>query len=635
MLNAQEVLKKYWGFDSFRDMQGDIIAAVLEGKDTLAVLPTGGGKSVCYQVPAVMSEGICLVISPLIALMKDQVQQLKQKGIPALSIYAGMQWHEVRRTLENAIHGNYKLLYVSPERLESELFLDYLPALPISLIAVDEAHCISQWGYDFRPPYLHIAALREHYPNVPFLALTASATAEVQDDIVAKLEFRQGYKRFVKSTFRKNLSYSVFNVPVKATKLLEVLNNVKGTAIVYCKTRKRTKEVADILTANKLSANFYHAGLSAEQRSQVQESWMKGETRVITCTNAFGMGIDKADVRVVVHYDVPDALEHYYQEAGRAGRDERRAYAVLLFRPKELTDIKDAPEKKFPSAEVIKHVYKCLMNYLQVPAGSGDGVYYDFDLADFAGKFKLDVIIAGNAIKVLEQEEIISYSEAVFIPSRVEFTIGRPELNIFQKDHQQYSELLKALLRSYEGIFSFPALVNEKLLAKQLGKPLDFVKEGLMELHKRGVITYEPQKEQPQILFLRDRVHTQDFMLNEAGIHKRKSAYVNRVEAMLNYVSDTTQCRSLLISKYFNDNAQDTCGICDNCINAKDKAIERKDFEAITDMVLNAVSNQPLPYAALMKTLISYDTKHVKTVLHYLQSEQKIGINAYGEVRRM
>ena len=324
-------IKKYWGYDAFRSLQEDIISSVLDGKDTLALMPTGGGKSICFQVPAMMKEGLCLVISPLIALMKDQVESLKKKNIPALSIYSGMSFFEVKRTLENAVHGNFKFLYVSPERLETNLFLEYLPGMHINLIAVDEAHCVSQWGYDFRPPYLRIAVLREHLPDTLILALTASATKEVQDDICDKLAFKNDHKRFQKSFERPNLSYSVFNVAAKQNKLLEICKNVKGSGIVYCKSRKRTKEVAELLAMNGIVSDFYHAGLTNAVRTAKQESWIKNETRIIACTNAFGMGIDKSDVRTVVHYDVPDALENYYQEAGRAGRDEKKAYAVLLF----------------------------------------------------------------------------------------------------------------------------------------------------------------------------------------------------------------------------------------------------------------------------------------------------------------
>ena len=367
MSSIHSIVKEYWGYDTFRPLQAEIITAVLEGKDVLALLPTGGGKSICFQVPTLAKDGICLVISPLIALIKDQVENLKNKGINALAIYSGMPFLEIKKTLQNAAYGNYKFLYVSPERLETALFLDYLPALNINLIAVDEAHCISQWGYDFRPAYLNIAKIREQIPTVPVLALTASATKNVQEDICEKLLFTNAAQSFQQSFARPNLSYSVFNVASKQTKLLTILKNVSGSGIVYCKSRKHTKEIADLLKLHALNADFYHAGLSNDERNTKQENWIKNKTRIICCTNAFGMGIDKPDVRIVVHYDVPDCLENYYQEAGRCGRDGKRAYAVLLYNDKEITTLLQQPTIKFPDEDTVKNVYIHLMNHLQVP----------------------------------------------------------------------------------------------------------------------------------------------------------------------------------------------------------------------------------------------------------------------------
>ncbi len=415
-ISIQQILKQYWGYDTFRPLQEEIINTVLEGKDALALLPTGGGKSICFQVPALAKDGLCLVVSPLIALMKDQVENLKRKGINALAVYSGMSFIEVKKTLQNAAYGNYKFLYVSPERLETKLFLEYLPAMNINLLAVDEAHCVSQWGYDFRPPYLRIANLRELLPDVPVLALTASATKIVQDDICEKLQppnlkqssnqKKHSWQIFQQSFERPNLSYSVFNVASKQNKLLEILKNVPGTAIVYCKSRKHTKEIADLLRMNNINADYYHAGLNNEERNKKQESWITSKTRVIVCTNAFGMGIDKPDVRVVVHYDVPDCLENYYQEAGRAGRDGKRAYAVLLYSNKELEDLQMQSDIRFPKEEEIKKVYTALMNHLQIAAGTGEGISYDLDITTFTPAFKLNILTATYAIKVLEQEDI-------------------------------------------------------------------------------------------------------------------------------------------------------------------------------------------------------------------------------------
>jgi ATP-dependent DNA helicase RecQ len=542
-LTAQEILKEYWGFDAFRPLQEDIITAVMEGKDALALLPTGGGKSICFQVPAMAKDGICLVVSPLIALMKDQVEHLKRKGIPALAVYSGMSFIEVKKTLQNAAYGNFKFLYVSPERLETNLFLEYLPSMNISLLAIDEAHCVSQWGYDFRPPYLRIANLRELLPDVPVLALTASATKVVQDDICERLLFKKDAQRFQQSFERPNLSYSVFNVPSKQNKLLEILKNVAGTAIVYCKSRKHTKEIADLLRMNSINADYYHAGLNNDERGKKQESWIQNKTRVIVCTNAFGMGIDKPDVRAVVHYDVPDCLENYYQEAGRAGRDGRRAYAVLLFSNKELDDLEKQGDIRYPKESDIKIIYTALMNHLQIAAGSGEGVNFDFDIAVFAKAFKLNILTATYAIKALEQEDIISFNEMVFKPSTVLFTANRDDLTEFEKMHSEAEPLLKGLLRSYEGIFDYPATVYESQLAKFIKTDTDTIKRQLRLLSDHGIIAYAPQKDIPQITLLQNRMYADNYSINMVNYLKRKKNFEERVAAMLLYIKNTTQCR--------------------------------------------------------------------------------------------
>ncbi|MDQ6812169.1 MAG: ATP-dependent DNA helicase, partial [Bacteroidota bacterium] len=452
MLSPHDILKQYWGHTSFRHLQEEIILAVMQGKDVLALLPTGGGKSICFQVPALAIDGLCLVISPLIALMKDQVENLKKRNIMALSIYSGMTYFEVKQTLQNAAFGTYKFLYVSPERLETKLFKEYLPAFNLNLIAVDEAHCISQWGYDFRPPYLRIASIRQAFPAIPVLALTASATPLVQLDICQNLLFNE--QNIFRQSFEKpNLSFSVFKADSKFNKLLEVLEKVPGTAIVYCRNRKGTKEIANLLRLNNVAADFYHAGLAQEQRNQKQEDWINNKIRVIVCTNAFGMGIDKPDVRAVVHIDLPDNLENYYQEAGRAGRDGRRAYAVLLYTRLELDELKRLPEIKYPSVAEIRNVYQALANHLQIPVGSGEGMYYDFNLNEFVLNFKLDVFLAINAIKALEQEGILSFNEQVFLPSKISFTCDKDALHAFEISHPHLENLIKYLLRSYEGIF--------------------------------------------------------------------------------------------------------------------------------------------------------------------------------------
>ncbi len=630
MVKAIDILKKYWGFDAFRPMQEDIINSVLNKNDTLALLPTGGGKSICFQIPALAKDGLCLVISPLIALMKDQVESLKKKGIPALAIYSGMSFFEVKRTLENAANGNFKFLYVSPERLETNLFLEFLPGMDINLIAVDEAHCVSQWGYDFRPPYLRIAALREHFPGIPILALTASATKEVQDDICEKLLFTKYHKRFQKSFERPNLSYSVFHPSSKQNKLLEILNNVKGSGIVYCKSRKRTKEIAELLIMNNINADFYHAGLTNNERSAKQESWIKNKTRIIACTNAFGMGIDKSNVRTVVHYDVPDALESYYQEAGRAGRDEKKAYAVLLFHQNELDDLEKQSAIRYPPFQEVKNVYTALVNYLQLPTESGEGIYFDFDINDFVKKFSLNIYTVNYSLKVLEQEEFISYNEQIFLPSTVVFTANKDELTVFEMSYPELETVIKGLLRSYEGIFDYPSAIYENQLASFVKKEVAGVKADLKKLEQFGIIEYHPQKDKPQIQFLRNRINTEDFTINQNNLSKRKAAFEKRLQAMLGYIK-TKACRSKTIANYFNDVSVKSCGVCDNCINEKGIVISKTEFENIVAEV-KKLTDVPVASNVLMQNLHTFKKEKVWKVLNYLQGENKIHISPEGLV---
>lgn len=616
-------------------MQEDIINAVLEGDDTLALLPTGGGKSICFQVPALAKEGLCLVISPLIALMKDQVQNLKNKGIPALSISSGMNFLEVKKTLENAVHGNYKFLYVSPERLETNLFLAYLPAMNINLLAVDEAHCISQWGYDFRPPYLRIALLREYLKETPILALTASATTTVQEDICTNLAFSKRQVRFQQSFERANLSYSVFNVSSKQNKLLEIVNNVKGSAIVYCKSRRHTKDITDLLLLNNINASYYHAGLSTDERNKRQEAWINNTTRIMVSTNAFGMGIDKATVRVVVHYDVPDCLENYYQEAGRAGRDGKRAYAVLLFNNRELEDLKLQSSIRYPNKEEIKKVYTAIMNFLQVAAGSGEGVSFDFDLAAFTAAFKINILTSTYAIKTLEQEEILQFNEVFFKNSTLVFTCDKDQLLAFEQQYPQFEAVIKGLLRSYEGIFDFPAAIYESQLAKFIQKKLPELLKELKQLHQLGIVDYVPQKDKPQITLLQNRMHADSFVINLTNYLKRKLNFEKRIDSIYNYIQQTTSCRSQLVAAYFNDRAIKKCGICDNCINQNDLVIGVEEFETITASIFKQLAEKPLPPAELIKKLANIKKEKFWKVTDYLQSENKINYNKEGEMQRV
>lgn len=632
MITPLEILKKYWGYDHFRPLQQEIIESVLSGNDTLALLPTGGGKSLCFQIPALTNEGICLVISPLIALMKDQVQNLKKKGIPALSIDSGMNFNEVNNTLKNAAYGNFKFLYVSPERLETDLFLEFLPILKVNLIAVDEAHCISQWGYDFRPPYLRIAAIRTYFPKIPILALTASATLEVQEDICAKLEFKPGFQSFQQSFLRANLSYSLFELTAKQNKLIDIFKKVSGTGIVYCKTRRRTKEISDLLNLNGINADFYHAGLLNDERSRKQEDWINNKVRVICCTNAFGMGIDKPDVRVVVHYDSPDALENYYQEAGRAGRDGKKSYAVLFYNEQEITDLKKQSDMKFPPMEMIRKVYGALCNFFQLASETGEGLSFDFDINVFVKNFKLDAFVVNSVLKILEQEELISYSEQFFSPSTVVFTTDREELEIIEKENPEMDLVIKGLLRSYDGIFDYPSAVNENLLSKFIPIKREKLIAILQQLNVRGIIEYSPQKEKPQVIFLQNRVPAKELKVNEKNILKRKQAYEKRLKAMLYFIQNNLRCRSEMIGAYFNDRQIKPCGICDNCLHLKRVIIKKAEFETISFKIKQAISNGPLLFSELRKQLSSINQSKIWKVFHFLLDENLVETDNAGRI---
>ena len=621
-MSPQETLKKYYGYDTFRPLQEEIINAVLSNKDTLAVLPTGGGKSICFQIPALMNEGLCLVISPLIALIKDQVENLKKKGIGVLSIYSGMSFAEVKQTLQNAAFGNYKFLYVSPERLETKLFLEYLPALKPSLIAVDEAHCISQWGYDFRPSYIRIANLREELPGVPIIALTASATSSVQDDICSNLLFQKDYSKFQQSFARPNLSYSVFKPASKEKKLLEILQNVKGAAIVYCKSRKQTTVVAELLRINNIEADFYHAGLPAEKRTAKQDAWIQNKTRTIVSTNAFGMGIDKPDVRIVVHYDVPDCLENYYQEAGRAGRDGKRAYAVLLHSSKETDDLLHKIDTRYPSLPKLKMIYLALMNYLQVAAGTGEGLSFDMDLASFAQHFKLNILEATYGIQALSQEGLISFSETMFKQSTVEFRTTKTDLEEFETQHPTLEPIIKGLLRSYEGIFDFPCIVYEKLLAGFIKMPHGDVVKGLVELHQKGIVDYKPASEKPQIFLLKNRMYNDDFYIDVAAMTTRKAEATKRIKAIEHYVNNAAFCRSKIIGKYFGEKTAQDCGICDNCINNTEAKLSTEDFKIVADKIIDILQTERLTYKQLVQKLKPTRQRSLWLVITFLIAEE-------------
>ena len=631
MAEIHSILKQYWGYDSFRPLQEDIINAILEGNDSLALMPTGGGKSLCYQVPAMAKDGLCLVVSPLIALMKDQVENLRRKGITAFAVYSGMSRKEVINTFKVASESNCKFLYVSPERLESTLFKEYLPGLGVNLIAVDEAHCISQWGYDFRPPYLRIAALREELPHVTMLALTASATPEVQKDICEKLEF-QNHQIFRQSFERANLSYSVFKVDSKINKIIEVLRKVNGTSIVYCKSRKRTKELSELLQLQQISSDYYHAGLAQEERSKRQEAWINNKTRVIVCTNAFGMGIDKPDVRTVIHADVPDCLENYYQEAGRGGRDGKTAYAVLLYDDRDIHELEKLADLRFPSLKDIRDVYQSIANYLQIPVGSGEGEYYDFDISDFLKKFKLVGHTTLYSLKSLEQENLLTFNEQVFNPSTVVFTTDKNQLRNIENENVKLDNTIKTLLRAYEGIFDQPTSISEKMMAGLLKTDYEEVKKQLQLLHKMGIIEYQPQKDTPQLFLSINRIKAEDVRIDMAAYIKRKEQFQRRMKQMLEFVDGNTACRSQVIGFYFGDEKIKACGICDNCLRQKASVLSKEEFETLHLRIINLIKLEPLHTKDLLLKLDGVKKEKAWKVIEFLQAENKISVNKTGLV---
>lgn len=625
------ILQQYWKHDQFRPMQEEIIQSVLDGKDTLALLPTGGGKSICFQVPALLMDGLCLVISPLIALMQDQVSHLTEKGIPAASLNSGMTYNEVKSTLQKASRGDFKFLYVSPERIESALFKEYLSVLDISLIAVDEAHCISQWGYDFRPPYLRIAALREELENVSIIALTASATEKVKDDIIQKLVL-ENVAVFRQSFERAALSYSCFETESKINRLIQILHGVPGSSIVYTNSRRLTKEVCQLLQLQGITADFYHAGLTQEERERKQKAWIQDQIRVMVCTNAFGMGIDKPSVRSVIHYNVPDCLENYYQEAGRAGRDGKKAFAVLLYHPNDVLQLQELPDKKFPPVSTIQAIYQSLADFFQLPVGSGEGAYFDFDLRQFTENFKLDTTTVINTLKVLEQEGHISFAESIFLPSQVMFTTDKEALYAFETAQPSLETLIKILLRTYEGIFDNRVSIFESSLAKVMRTEAAKIQQQLKELAAYGIIEYLPKKESPQIHYLLNRAPAKYLHIDHDAYLSRKKNYTNRVQDMIRYLGDTDSCRSQLIGNYFGDTNLSVCGICDRCLIKKKKELSHQDFTVIEKHIKNKLTNTTQPIDQLLVQLSTFSKEKIWTVLDFLQTEGELMISEDGQV---
>ncbi|MCB0517637.1 MAG: RecQ family ATP-dependent DNA helicase [Lewinellaceae bacterium] len=617
-MEPKEILKKYWGFDNFRPLQEDIIQAVLAGYDTLALMPTGGGKSLCFQVPALCKDGICLVISPLIALMKDQVQNLVKRGIPAAAVFSGMHYKEIDRILDNCAYGNIKFLYLSPERLTSELAIERIKKMTVNLLAVDEAHCISQWGYDFRPPYLQIADIREHLPNAPVLALTATATGEVVQDIQVKLAFKNG-KVFQKSFARSNLAYVVLYEENKKMKLLEIVRKVGGPGVVYVRNRKLTKETAHFLQQNKIPADYYHAGLAPELRSTKQEAWMLNKTRIMVCTNAFGMGIDKPDVRSVVHLDLPDSLEAYFQEAGRAGRDGKKSYAVLLYAHSDKSALERNFEISFPPIPEIKRVYQALGSYFQQAVGGGAGQSFDFDITDFCQNFKLDLLSTFSCLKILEQEGWIAISEAVYLPSTFMVLVTREQLYDFQLKNPGLDLVAKTLLRVTEGSFSHYVNIQENSVAKFLKMRTEDFIAALQQLDKEGVIDYRLAKDKPQLVFTQHRVDADNLTIDTKQYNFRKERHAYRMGKAIAY-ADTPRCRSQQLLHYFGEDAE-PCGICDVCLGRTKTELSTDDFERYKTKISQLLKAGPLGENQLLEAFATHRHAKVLHAVHFLLEE--------------
>lgn len=618
----RHILIKYWGFSSFKPLQEDIIRSVAEGKDTLGLMPTGGGKSVTFQVPALVHEGICLVITPLIALMKDQVNRLNSLGIRSIAIHSGMNYEEIDIALENAIYGDYKFLYVSPERISTRIFQGKVGRMNLSLVTIDEAHCISQWGYDFRPSYLKIASLRDHIAaKVPFLALTATATPLVIEDIMKKLVFRK--ENVLRTSFdRKNISYLVRKVEDKGTYLIKTLLKAKGSGIVYVRSRKRCKEVAELLVANGVSSDFYHAGLPDELRDKKQASWTIGETRAIVSTNAFGMGIDKSEVRFVIHWDIPDSIENYFQESGRAGRDNKPAFAVLLYSQADKSRLLESMRKKFPPVEKIKDTYEALCNYLQVPLGSGKDKVFDFNMSDFVSKYRLPVIETYNSLQFLQREGYMEFTEEINNPSRVHFIVSRDDLYKFQVANESFDSFIKLLLRSYTGMFTEFVPVNEETLSRKSAASRDTIYQYLVKLSSLNIIRYIPGKKSALVIFTEERLDRKSLMISADNYIKVKEKYEIRLNRMIEYADSDNRCRSVFLLDYFGETS-DRCGICDVCRERNELDLSKYEFDLILEDIKNILGEKS-PDAEELVRMIDYAEDKVIRVIRWLLDHDKI-----------
>ena len=627
---TRAILQQYWGYPSFRPLQEDIVDSVMAGKDTLALLPTGGGKSVCFQVPAMAMEGLCLVITPLIALMKDQVAHLVDKGIPAAAIYSGMHPDALELAYNQAAYGRLKFLYVSPERLQTNTFIQALRKMKVCLLAVDESHCISQWGYDFRPPYLKIADIRPYMPKTPVLALTATATAKVVDDIQFRLGFKQ--KNVFQSSFeRKNVTYNVYHEADKYGVLRRKLEAMtSGSAIVYVRNRKRTQVIADWLNSVGISATFYHAGLDAKTRDERQDLWMKGKVKVIAATNAFGMGIDKPDVRLVIHMDLPDSIEAYFQEAGRAGRDLKPSEAFLLVSPADIKKLQENLTQSFPELDRIKLIYNALGNYFGIPVGAGENVSYPFVISDFANRYGFSIIEVFHTLKILEKEGFLMLSDSFDEPSKVMIKASRDDIYGFQVNNPQYSELVKYMLRSLPGVMSDFVKINEEMMAKKIGVQAEKVMEHLKKLEAYNFLSYAPRNDKPQILFLSEFVDAKHFGLSKENYYDRKKDAEERVKAVIDFVNNDEECRSAQLLRYFNEKTRKTCGRCDVC----QKQQHRVPYDAIENRVRSVLSEEMLPMDEILSQCSDFEESQVLDAIRFLVDNEVLQVEKDGWVSR-
>ncbi len=617
----EDILRQYWGYDRFRPLQREVIESVLGGRDTLALFPTGGGKSICYQVPALAREGVAIVVSPLIALMEDQVMQLRRRGIKAVAIHSGLRKADIDRILDNCVYGDVKVLYLSPERLQTELARVRIGKMKVNLLAVDEAHCVSQWGYDFRPPYLEIGPFRQEVlPHVPLLALTATATEEVARDICDKLGFGDSHQVFRKSFARPNLSYVVLHEENKLAKLLDILKKVPGSSVVYVRNRRQTREVARWLQQRGIRADYYHAGLDHATRSERQEAWIKGQTRVMVATNAFGMGIDKADVRTVVHLDLPDSLEAYFQEAGRAGRDGKKSWAVLLYHPEDKKRLERQLALSWPELHEIRRVYHALCNHLGVPEGSGAYQSFDFDLQTFCKSFNLELLPTWHALKVLEQEGWIAMSEAVYVPATIKVRVGREQLYDYMLRHPKLEPVLKALLRMLQGVHLDYVRLHEQKLARFLGMEQRELRQALKVLHDHQIVDYRPQKEAPQLTLLHERVPAANLTIDLQRYRFLKERQQARIAAAIRYAT-VPECRSLQLLRYFGEAEARPCGKCDVCLGRHQTTLSPDDMERYAQKIRALLHHNALTIAQVLEAFAPRRQARILRAIEHMVDE--------------